>query len=293
MSTGRPALIEKAFAKKQSPVSKAKPTKKEVRKTDKAIDSLQEGLTGKKVTEENKLSDGAKLAFIGLIPTLLGGLLGGEEGLGIGAEAAIKGVSTFQKGKKDEAALALKQETEEEKIAVQREAIESKEKIAGIQRSMKLIGLKQASDTDILKRSVPGVGTALNEKDSQILKEKQIILSNVTDGIDRLTVIGKRNLSSLSPEQRVAAQTEVQALIGQLRIPLTGPGPLTDSEREFMEDLIGNPSKFFALSSNEQVKLDTIKNKFVSDFENERKTRTVEGLQQSKIQEELKRRGLL
>lgn len=287
--TAQPALIAKA---KQA-------TKKDAKKASKAIDTLQEGLTGEKPTKETKLSDEMKTALIGGLPLLIGGLLGGEEGLAVGAQAGLSGVKELQRGEaakaeaeQEEAELQAKKDIEAEKIAVQREAIASKERIDRVGKATKLLGLKQQSAQEIQKRTVPGVGVALSDSDAEKLKEKKIVIDNVTDGIDRLTAIGDRSLASLSPEQRTAAQTEVQALIGQLRIPLTGPGPLTDSEREFMEEIIGNPTKIFSMSSNEMVKLDTIKNKFITDFENERKVRTVEGLSQSKIQEELQRRGL-
>ena len=261
-----------------------KASKKDTKKVSKAIDDLNEGATGKK----GKLSESAKIAFMGLLPTLIGGVIGGEEGLGIGARAGIKGVESLEASK----AAAAKQDIEQQKIDVEREKFETKTRNDQLNRSLSLMKLKRLSDEDIRKRVVPGVGTALAEKDSQILKEKKTVLDNVTDGIDRLTALGAKNLASLSPEQRTAAQTEVQSLIGQLRIPLTGPGPLTDTEREFMESIIGNPTKIFSLSSNEQVKLDVIKSKFLSDFANETDLRTIEGKHKADILAEIKRRGI-
>lgn len=281
-----PALIQRSL-------------KKDTVKTSKALDQLQEGVTGEKVDKSNKMSDDMKTALLAGLPILLGGLLGGSDGLGAGADAAISGLKAKTAAEREAAKNELAQKkidadtvAQKEGIAVQREAIASKERIAGVNRSAKLLGLKQQSEQKILENTVPNVGVALNDKDAQILKEKKITLDNVTQGIDRLNEIGNRNLASLSPEQRTAANTELQSLIGQLRIPLTGPGPMTDTEREFVEGIIGNPTKIFSLSSNEKVKLDTIRSKFIGDFKNEADSRTIEGLQRSKIKEELKRRGL-
>lgn len=287
MSIGEPA----SFPSKQ-PKMLQKALAKDAKKVDKGLNQLQEGITGEKVTKNNEMSEDMKTALIAGLPILIGGLLGGEAGIGAGAKGALAGLDVQRKEKAAEQQAELKQAEIDARTEIEANKIASAEKLANINSMSKLLGLKQQSEKELLEKTVPDVGIALSKDDSKILKEKKTVLNNVTDGIDRLTAIGNTNLATLSPEQRTAAQTEVQALIGQLRIPLTGPGPLTDTEREFMENIIGNPTKIFSLSSNEQVKLDTIKSKFVNDFENEKKLRTVEGLQQSKIEEELKRRGL-
>jgi len=43
-------------------------------------------------------------------------------------------------------------------------------------------------------------------------------------------------------KQSKAVQTEINTLVGALRIPLTGPGVMTDSEREFIKKNIGDPT---------------------------------------------------
>lgn len=61
-------------------------------------------------------------------------------------------------------------------------------------------------------------------------------------------------------EDRARVQTKIATLVGALRLPITGPGPLTDTEREFLMETIGDPSKFFSLKANQMAKLNEIQN---------------------------------
>lgn len=61
-------------------------------------------------------------------------------------------------------------------------------------------------------------------------------------------------------KDRARVQTKISTLVGALRLPITGPGPLTDTEREFLVKTIGDPSKFFSLKQNEMSRLNEIQN---------------------------------
>lgn len=59
-------------------------------------------------------------------------------------------------------------------------------------------------------------------------------------------------------EDKARVQTKIATMIGALRLPITGPGPLTDTERTFLIETIGDPSKFFTLKQNEMARLSEI-----------------------------------
>jgi len=81
-----------------------------------------------------------------------------------------------------------------------------------------------------------------------------------------LQVATSPEYSRLDPEERARVATEVQSLVGQLRIPLTGPGVLTDTEYARLLDTIGNPNKLLTLPKWERTKLQTVQNKLKDDI---------------------------
>lgn len=74
--------------------------------------------------------------------------------------------------------------------------------------------------------------------------------------------IAKLPLSQLKAE----IQTEIAGLLGQLRLSFTGPGALTDKERESLKEAIGDPTKIFSIPANSLAKLGAIKSKLERDI---------------------------
>lgn len=66
------------------------------------------------------------------------------------------------------------------------------------------------------------------------------------------------NGSKLDPKQRGEVKVYLQGLVGKLRLPLTGPGILTETEVKNLKDIIGDPNAFIALPSVEKQKLLTL-----------------------------------
>lgn len=64
--------------------------------------------------------------------------------------------------------------------------------------------------------------------------------------------------SKFSLEDRAKVSTNLAALVGKLRIPLTGPGILTEKEYAKLEQIIGNPNSFVTLDSVTKAKLMTL-----------------------------------
>lgn len=66
-------------------------------------------------------------------------------------------------------------------------------------------------------------------------------------------------------EKRKQIEGEIVKLIGNLRLPYTGPGILTDKEYERLKTTIGNPGSTFSLPSHEVAKLQTTQAALAAD----------------------------
>jgi hypothetical protein len=87
---------------------------------------------------------------------------------------------------------------------------------------------------------------------------------NALDELIRLSEQGAR----LPSADRARAKTLLQAAVGKLRLPLTGPGPLTDTEFSRLVNTLGDPTKFLTLQSWEREKLKTVKGLLEFDLKN-------------------------
>jgi hypothetical protein len=76
--------------------------------------------------------------------------------------------------------------------------------------------------------------------------------------IDRLMKINDKMFKSLNPAMKSEALIHVGKLVGLLRTPILGGGNLTDQERQYLEEIAADPTKFFSLSSSNRTKLKTL-----------------------------------
>lgn len=108
---------------------------------------------------------------------------------------------------------------------------------------------------------------AINKDSAERLNKIKSELGPAISGAQRvLDIANDPNFSRLSLTDRARASIEVKALVGQLRIPFTGPGQLTDKEYDRLMDTIGNPSKLATLPSIEKAKLETLVKKLNMDM---------------------------
>lgn len=84
-------------------------------------------------------------------------------------------------------------------------------------------------------------------------------------GIDELLELS-RTSNRLNLRDRAKIYSRVRALVGKLRIPLTGPGVLTDTEYERLLQTLGDPNKIFAIKSIEDEKLRAVKDILQNDL---------------------------
>lgn len=113
-------------------------------------------------------------------------------------------------------------------------------------------------DEKIRERFVPGLGVALTKEDATKLKEEGASTYAAIDTIKEIKDLAKNSM--VNPKNRNAINQKIGLLVGQLRVPVVGPGAFTDSEREFVGDLVGNPTKIFGLKSLQVDKLQKLEN---------------------------------
>lgn len=118
-------------------------------------------------------------------------------------------------------------------------------------------GLDAKAGEDLRERSTP-YGFANTKEGAKAVREMDGLVTNAEKGIKELLEINKMTGKSLSPETRGRAETIQQALIGALRLPITGPGAMNEGERKMLEKLVVNPTNLFNLDNSNKVRLETL-----------------------------------
>lgn len=124
-------------------------------------------------------------------------------------------------------------------------------------QALRLAGKGQVADQMEAKR-VPGVGIAYTADDA---KEMKAILSDshaAVQSIQRLKEINQIHGKSMSPGIRAEAYSISKALVGQLNRAFTGGGPMSEGERELLNEIAKNPTSVFSLDSSNKTSLDTL-----------------------------------
>lgn len=135
----------------------------------------------------------------------------------------------------------------------------AREAIAEVE--LKMLEAKQKLEKELEEKQVNiggYKGTLSNKTEAKEFREAMNNLSTAERSIGRLLEINEQTGKSLSPNLRAEAQTLQSSLIGLLRVPLTGPGAMNESEQKLLQSLIANPTDIFALDSTNKTKLKTL-----------------------------------
>lgn len=111
-------------------------------------------------------------------------------------------------------------------------------------------------------------------EDANKFKEKASEIYNALGTIDELKEIAKKG-SKFSLEDRARANSMITKIVGALRLPYTGPGVMTDSEREVLIKTLGSPLAIFSLRSVENAKLDQVAKDLQANLASEAKLRGI------------------
>lgn len=118
-------------------------------------------------------------------------------------------------------------------------------------------------------RFIPGVGLANTEEGAKGLREMGTTVKTVQDGVKRLKEIAKMSGKSMNPKAIAEADTIRSAMIGQLRVPVTGPGAMSDGERELLQRMIPDVTSMMSLDSSNKKRLDTLEQRITGQFRNQ------------------------
>lgn len=92
------------------------------------------------------------------------------------------------------------------------------------------------------------------------LKQFNADTGTIIPEIDEIMRVAQSpEFSKFSPKDRMMMQTKLSSLVGKLRIPFTGPGVLTDAEREMLFKTLGDPNTVFSMPSWEIAKLNQVR----------------------------------
>lgn len=110
-------------------------------------------------------------------------------------------------------------------------------------------------------------GFASNEELAKDFSKYRSEVEPAIAGAQRILAASKdlNKITDLTKRAQIA--TEMKALVGQLRLPFTGPGQLTEKEYDRLLDTIGDPNKLMSLPTLERVKLNTVLTKLNGDLD--------------------------
>lgn len=136
----------------------------------------------------------------------------------------------------------------------------------GIPESM--AAMMSQDDRDRMVRLPNGnYALSFNKKQSENLNKYISEIQPAIEGAKRLqNIANDPNFSRLSLQDRAKTAVEIKALVGQLRLPFTGPGQLTEKEYDRLLSTVGDPTSLASLPYLERAKIDTLVNKLVSDL---------------------------
>lgn len=113
-------------------------------------------------------------------------------------------------------------------------------------------------------------------EDANEYKKMATEINNAVISLDELQNLGKKG-SKFSLKDRAKAESLITKIVGGLRLPYTGPGVLTDNERETLIKTLGNPLAFFSIKSVEMAKLGQVRHDLLANLQN---TATVRGIKE-------------
>lgn len=117
---------------------------------------------------------------------------------------------------------------------------------------------------------------ATNKEDANKFKDLAAPTYDALGKIKLLQELSKKG-SSFSPTDRKRANVLKDAIVGALRLPFTGPGILTDSERAMLADTLGNPLAIFAVKDWENSKLKQVEDVLKAGITSTARARGING----------------
>ena len=127
-------------------------------------------------------------------------------------------------------------------------------------------------------RDVNGIGKARTKQEAVEMRKNLETTANILSGIEEIEkIMDKGPILPFSPAA-ADIRSRTDFIMGQLRLPMQGPGAMTDSDREQLRGAIGDAAGVFTIKENTKAKLGAVKSTLKSNLENAKKA-TIIGYQ--------------
>lgn len=105
---------------------------------------------------------------------------------------------------------------------------------------------------------IPGFGKARTKKEAQTIRDAQADASEAAKIIDKIKEMGTD--INLTDRTRINKIDQLKTILaGKMRLPLTGPGAMTESEFQRLITTIGDPADPFSTEAIQKSKLEQLK----------------------------------
>lgn len=155
----------------------------------------------------------------------------------------------------------FKREGEEEDRRIKREELAIKKLEygkRGTKDQLELMKMQNEQREKNLAMEVPGMGLARTKEEASNIRAAKADADEALGIIDQIKNLGTN--VSIFDRDRVGKINQLKTVLaGKLRLPLTGPGAMTEDEFQRLVSNIGDPSAVFGTEENEMAKLDQLK----------------------------------
>jgi len=149
----------------------------------------------------------------------------------------------------------------QQQIDAQTQQLQQSAALGGDEQSLGMTPEQRESYVPRLDSGIPfGLMVYGSGEEKKQTRTALVEASDAVNAIKELKKMAQTDLTRLSPSARAAASTNVQYLVGRLRIPFTGPGVLTEAERAQLLQIIPNPTDIFQLKDVTLARLNTLEN---------------------------------
>lgn len=133
------------------------------------------------------------------------------------------------------------------------------------------------------ERFVPGLGIATTKEDAKHLKQLNATVKNVSTGVEQLMTLADKSLENFSPTDRAEAKTIASMMIGELRLPIVGPGAVSEKELELLNDIVANPTEMTRLDSTAKASLKKLQSRLRDKLDADSAARGIQGARENSL----------
>lgn len=136
----------------------------------------------------------------------------------------------------------------------------------------------QKYQDSIKAREVVGVGLARTPQAAKETIEFKTTVEDANKGIEGLLAILDTPGRVTNAAKRAEAKTLTSLLKGSLRLPIVGPGAMSEKEMALLDDVVANPTKVFKINTATRASLEKLKS-ILNDQLETRYINNIEGYQ--------------